>query len=322
MDPTKRCPMCGELILRIAVRCKHCQADLHALDASSAASFAAPPATHDGVAGSSYPSHPFVQGPGYPPPHLGYAPPPHPGYAPPPHPGYGATHPHALADAARDAQLSLPAMNGPATHGASPPASAPRPPVNVLGGYVAPTEGTFEHRFLDYAFKTSLPINAATLAYALKIGIDEADEGLQDLVVRDVLLREVDGRGAVTYLLPGRSAVAAIASPPVTSLAPYYAQPPQLLYDPPGSLMTMPTENTALAGLLVNCCFPGLGSLIGGKTSLGVFQLLMFLIGIPLSIFIIGLPMLVGSWIWAVVTGVNMLNEAKQQTHRRMLAGG
>lgn len=294
MDPTKRCPMCGELILRIAVRCKHCQADLR-------------PAEHEFVA--------------TPPPPLG-------SYHP--HPAYAA-HMAQLAHLAQAANAAPPspdpappqsaAFSHPTQSAAMqhPPAQVPHP--NGLGGYVAPTDGTFEHRFLDFAFRTSLPINAATCAYAMKIAIDEADEGLQDLVARDVLLREVDERGMVSYLLPGRSAVAAITAPPITALAPYYAQPPQLLYDPPGALMTMPTENTALAGLLVNCCFPGLGSLIGGKTSLGVFQLLMFLIGIPLSIFIIGLPMLVGSWIWAVVTGVNMLNEAKQQTHRRMLAG-
>ena len=34
MDPTKRCPLCGEHILRIAVRCKHCHADLRSLEAA------------------------------------------------------------------------------------------------------------------------------------------------------------------------------------------------------------------------------------------------------------------------------------------------
>src|SRR5262249_32648320 len=123
---------------------------------------------------------------------------------------------------------------------------------------------------------------------------------LQDLAARDVLIRDVDVRGVVTYTLPGRSAVAAATTgvpSPSTALSPY-AQPPALLYDPPGALTTMPTENTALAGLLVNVCFPGLGSLIGGKTSAGVFQLLMFLLGLPLCIVVIGAPMVIGAWIW------------------------
>src|SRR5436309_1400287 len=89
-----------------------------------------------------------------------------------------------------------------------------------------------------------------------------------------------------------------LAYPPA---GPPYAHPPQLLYDPPGpgSLTRIPTESTAMAGLLINLLFlPGLGSLIGGKTSAGVLQILMFLLGIPLCLVFIGIPMALGAWIW------------------------
>lgn len=285
MEPTKRCPYCGELILRIAIRCKHCQADLRGETDLAPAPLAPtpPPAVLSTAAPVASPAAPPVM-----PPDVVEAP----------------------------AALSLADANA--------RAAAPGPAARA--GYVAPTEGTFEQRFLDFAFKTNLPINPATVAYALKIPIDEANEGLEDLAVRDVLLREVDPRGVVNYTLPGRTAVAAVTGVaavgpvPSTALSPY-AQPPQLLYDPPGALIPA-NENTALAGLLVNVCFPGLGSLIGGRTSAGVFQLLMFLAGFPLCFFAIGFPMVIGAWLWGLVTGVNMLNEAKQGAQqRRTLAG-
>ena len=267
MEPTKRCPMCGELILRIAIRCKHCHSDLSGYEAADQSQ-----------------SGPHAQ----PASGLPWAPPPV--AQPQPQPHHAAPQPNAESH------------------------SQPHPRVDRLE-YVAPETGDFEQRFLDFAFKTNLPINPATVAYALKIKVDEAAEGLEDLAARDVLAREVDPRGVVSFTLPGRSAVAAQmgTAQPSTAITPY-SSPPTLLYEPSmNGLMRVPTESTALAGLLLNVIFlPGLGSLIGGKTSAGVFQLLMFLLGIPLCFVVIGFPMVVGSWIWGLVTGVNMLAEAKQ----------
>lgn len=283
MEPTKRCPMCGELILRIAVRCKHCQADLRGMDPIDAAP---PEPPH-----ASYPSPPF-------------------------HPGQmGMQH----------ASPPFGFQNGPATAPQPSPATPPHPTIEQTNReYVAPTDGGFEQRFLDFAFKTSLPINPATVAYALKVSIDEATEGLDDLAVRDVLVRDVDARGIVNYSLPGRSAAAAGFGTPQHSVAlSPYSQPPQLLYDPPGALNRAPTESTALAGLLVNVFFlPGVGSLIGGKTNAGVLQLLMFVLGLPLCLVVVGFPMMIGAWIWGLVSGVNMLAEAKNNAQQRRLAGG
>tara|TARA_Y100000310_G_scaffold340019_1_gene434485 strand:- start:2861 stop:3193 length:333 start_codon:yes stop_codon:yes gene_type:complete len=67
----------------------------------------------------------------------------------------------------------------------------------------------------------------------------------------------------------------------------------------------------AVVGLLLNIfLFPGLGSLIGGKTRAGIWQIVLILIGIPLSIILIGIPLIIIAWIWGIVTGVNMIKEA------------
>lgn len=281
MDATsKQCPLCGEWILRVAVRCKHCHADLHAYQLADAQA-AAPPQQQQ------------------------------PGGTP--------------AQGTSTSGANIPAVAAASTSGATSAAESSR------REYVAPNEGDFEQRFLDFAFKTSLPISAVTVAYALKIPIKEAADGLEDLAARDVLLREVDEHGGLTFQLPGRQQIAAEIVPVTgynasTALSPY-SQPPPLLYEPSMALTRTPPESTALAGLLVNVLLlPGLGSLIGGKTNAGIFQLLMFLLGFPLCLSVIGLviggPMMMGAWIWGLVSGVNMLSEAKAAaSQQRQLAG-
>jgi TM2 domain-containing membrane protein YozV len=85
------------------------------------------------------------------------------------------------------------------------------------------------------------------------------------------------------------------------------------------SALMAPSEGTALAALLVNTlCLPGLGSFIGGRSSAGIGQLLLFLIGIPLTLVVVGAPMILSAWIWALITGIDIMNQAKQaQAQRR-----
>ena len=83
-------------------------------------------------------------------------------------------------------------------------------------------------------------------------------------------------------------------------------------------------EGKAIAGLIVNLFFPGLGSLIGGRTKTGIWQLVLLvlswvlvfggvflsLLGSVLSLLIIlGWVVSIGNWIWALVTGIQMLKE-------------
>jgi len=83
-------------------------------------------------------------------------------------------------------------------------------------------------------------------------------------------------------------------------------------------------EGKAIAGLIVNLFFPGLGSLIGGRTKTGIWQLVLLvlswvlvfggvflsLLGSVLSLLIIlGWVVSIGNWIWALVTGIQMVKE-------------
>ncbi|MCD6464633.1 hypothetical protein J7L02_03885 [Candidatus Woesearchaeota archaeon] len=68
----------------------------------------------------------------------------------------------------------------------------------------------------------------------------------------------------------------------------------------------------AIAALLLNILvLPGLGSLIGGRTTEGVIQLVLFIIGIPLCLVLIGIPLVIAMWIWALVTGIQIIKEAE-----------
>ncbi len=60
--------------------------------------------------------------------------------------------------------------------------------------------------------------------------------------------------------------------------------------------------NAAL-GLILNIFFPGVGTIVLGQVGTGIVQLILGGIGFLLSFVLIGIPLLVGVWIWAVVIG-------------------
>ncbi len=74
-----------------------------------------------------------------------------------------------------------------------------------------------------------------------------------------------------------------------------------------------PTQNFAIGMLLLNIfTLPGLGSLIAGKTKDGVWQVILVVVSIPLFfIYLIGLPVFLGAWIWGIATGMKIIKEAK-----------
>ena len=61
---------------------------------------------------------------------------------------------------------------------------------------------------------------------------------------------------------------------------------------------------SAVLGLILNLFFPGVGSLVVGKTTAGIIQLVMFVLSVPLSLIAIGIPLYLAAWIWALVTGI------------------
>lgn len=72
------------------------------------------------------------------------------------------------------------------------------------------------------------------------------------------------------------------------------------------------TRDRAILGLVLNIVvLPGVGTLVGGRTNEGVIQLVLFLVGIPLIFVLVGVPLMIGMWIWALITGIDMVNKAK-----------
>ncbi len=72
------------------------------------------------------------------------------------------------------------------------------------------------------------------------------------------------------------------------------------------------SQGLAIAALILNILvLPGLGTIIGGRTKTGVIQLVITLISIPLCLVIIGIPILIGMWIWALITGIDIVKNSR-----------
>lgn len=75
-------------------------------------------------------------------------------------------------------------------------------------------------------------------------------------------------------------------------------------------------KTMAIVGLILNILvLPGLGTIIGAienkpYMNQGIIQLVLFLIGIPLTFVIIGIPLMIAMWIWALVSSIKMVTEA------------
>ena len=85
------------------------------------------------------------------------------------------------------------------------------------------------------------------------------------------------------------------------------------------------SQATAIVGLILNIViWPGLGSLIGGEM-VGWAQGFLMLLGAILTITIIGallgIPLMIGMWVWGIVTGVQMINRANAQQQAAMRYG-
>jgi TM2 domain-containing membrane protein YozV len=73
-----------------------------------------------------------------------------------------------------------------------------------------------------------------------------------------------------------------------------------------------PSQGIAIAALLLNILvIPGLGTIIGGRTSEGVIQLVLSVVSLPLMLIFIGFPLLIGMWIWALVSGIQIIKESE-----------
>jgi len=72
------------------------------------------------------------------------------------------------------------------------------------------------------------------------------------------------------------------------------------------------------AAILLNFFFPGVGSLVIGKSSEGAIQLVLYIMGLILTLTligaIIGVPMMLAAWIWGLVTAASY-QETTQVVH-------
>ena len=177
--------------------------------------------------------------------------------------------------------------------GAQP--NAPKPPAMTA-------MDDFEVRFLEFAYKATVTLNVPAVAHALRLPTAEVSDRLEDLAARDVIGRDVDDEGNVFFTIPGHSTRPA-AHPPLATTAPRG----------PLQHISPPAEGTAVAALVLNIIIPGAGSLVAGRTSMGVVQLVMWVVSFPLCFVLIGFPMLLAVWIWSLVSGIQILEEAKQR---------
>ncbi len=73
------------------------------------------------------------------------------------------------------------------------------------------------------------------------------------------------------------------------------------------------SQSMAIAALLLNVLLmPGLGTIIAGRTSEGLLQIILLVVGLALSFFLVGIPIVILVWIWGLVTGVQLIKEAEQ----------
>jgi TM2 domain-containing membrane protein YozV len=59
-------------------------------------------------------------------------------------------------------------------------------------------------------------------------------------------------------------------------------------------------KNPAVS-LLVSFFIPGVGSMINGDTTTGVIILVLYIAGVVGAFFLIGIPVVIGAWIWGLI---------------------
>ena len=76
-----------------------------------------------------------------------------------------------------------------------------------------------------------------------------------------------------------------------------------------------PASAKGINGLLLNIVIPGLGTILYGKTEIGVGQLALAALGIPMFWFswIVALLMLAAAWGWSIVVGFQMMSASTPQ---------
>lgn len=137
---------------------------------------------------------------------------------------------------------------------------------------------------------------------------------MRTLVDHGVLELDSDDEGRLRYVMPDRpetplelscEPIGMVYDEPAYSLAPSRALVAQ------AQLLPAVSPGTAALSLFLNAMVcPGVGSLIGGRTGAGVAQLSLFLVGLPLAVLHVGLPLIMVAWVWGIATGATIISES------------
>jgi TM2 domain-containing membrane protein YozV len=76
---------------------------------------------------------------------------------------------------------------------------------------------------------------------------------------------------------------------------------PAAMAQPQGQLVVAP--RSPAISLIASFFIPGLGSMINGRVGIGILILCIYALGAILSLFLIGIPIALGAWIWGLVDG-------------------
>jgi TM2 domain-containing membrane protein YozV len=85
----------------------------------------------------------------------------------------------------------------------------------------------------------------------------------------------------------------------------YTVRPEQPRWEPlpqPGMVMQpMVAPRSPAASVVLSVFIPGLGSMVNGHVGTGVAILVLNLLGLLLTLVLIGIPIMIGTWIWGLV---------------------
>lgn len=178
----------------------------------------------------------------------------------------------------------------------------------------------FEQKVLRLAFTTKMDLSPAACAFVTGVSVREATKHMTRLVDEGLLELDSDESGRLTYTMPDRpdSCVTpweqSMCSPRDTHLI--TAVVPTSTALPTGQALgerrcILDSPAIAALSLVLNgLVCPGLGSMVGGKTTAGMAQLALFMFALPLVTYHIGLPLLLVAWAWSIGTSGTLMTES------------
>jgi hypothetical protein len=183
----------------------------------------------------------------------------------------------------------------------------------------------FEREFLRLAFTTSIDLSPSALAFVTGVSVREAEKHMQEMVSQGVLELASDDEGHLRYRMPDRPGQPmALDDPALIGPRLSLGSPPSLVAGGPAQAIVMRGfppmaweprrvgSGQAVASMFLNAMVcPGVGSLVGGKTGTGLAQLSLFLVGLPLAVITVGLPLMLAAWVWGIATGAQLIAEAR-----------